>query len=98
MGYLPLPEVLRPFDSRITQLAPNWDVTTFWSVLAKMDINLSVVKASPFSDCKSEIKWIEASMLGIPSVLSSNSNYRGILTDGREAMLADSVETWEHKL
>ncbi|MGH6887648.1 MAG: glycosyltransferase [Rhizomicrobium sp.] len=98
MGFLPLPAVLLPFANRITQLPPNWNTNMFWSVLATADINLSVVKSGPFSDCKSEIKWIEAAMFGIPSILSSTSSHTEFLNDGHDAMLASSNEDWHHKL
>jgi glycosyltransferase involved in cell wall biosynthesis len=98
MGYLPLPKVLQPYASRITQLPPVWDVNTFWSALSEADINLSVLKPGMISDCKSEIKWLEAAMLGIPSVVSGTATHRELLTDGRHAMLADSASEWCAKL
>ncbi|MGH6889591.1 MAG: glycosyltransferase [Rhizomicrobium sp.] len=98
MGYLPLPKVLQPYASKITRLPPVWDVNTFWSVLSEADINLAVLKPGVVSDCKSEIKWLEAAMLGIPSVVSGTSTHRELLTDGRDAMFADSVAEWCDKL
>jgi glycosyltransferase involved in cell wall biosynthesis/tetratricopeptide (TPR) repeat protein len=98
MGYLPLPDVLQPHASKITQLPPVWDVNTFWSALSEVDINLSVLKPGVIADCKSEIKWLEAAMLGIPSVVSATQTHTELLTDGRDAMLADSAEAWERKL
>jgi glycosyltransferase involved in cell wall biosynthesis len=98
MGFLPLPSVLRPYESRIIQLPPVWDINIFWSTLAEADINLSVLKPGLISDCKSEIKWLEAAMLGIPSVVSATATFTEILSDGRDAMLADTVDSWRHKL
>lgn len=98
MGFLPLPKVLQPYTNRITQLPAIWDVSTFWAALSEADINLAVLKPGVISDCKSEIKWLEAAMLGVPSVVSGTATYREILTDGRDAMLADSVADWCDKL
>jgi len=39
------------------------------------DINLSVLKPGVISDCKSEIKWLEAAMLGIPSIVSATQTH-----------------------
>lgn len=98
MGYLPLPDVLQPHAGRITQLPPVWDVNTYWAALSEADINLSVLKPGVISDCKSEIKWLEAAMLGIPSIVSATQTHTELLTDGRDAMLADSEEAWKQKL
>jgi glycosyltransferase involved in cell wall biosynthesis len=98
MGHLPIPDMLLPYEDRIVQLPPVWDTNVFWSALAQADINLSVLKPSVLSDGKSEIKWLEAAMLRIPSVVSPTTTHVELLTDGVDAMLAGSVDAWEQKL
>jgi len=98
MGHLPLPAGLAPYEHRIVRLPVVWDTNAFWSALAQADINLSVLKPGIISDSKSEIKWLEAAMLGIPSVVSATATHTEILSDGVDVMLADSVESWERKL
>src|SRR5690606_38087346 len=70
VGRFPPLAALNCFGSRITRMAPNWDFETYLQHLAKADINIAAINPSIFNDCKSEIKWLEAGMFGIPSVLS----------------------------
>lgn len=98
-GYLTLPDELLQFGTRIVRIPPIWDLNIYWrEILANADINLAVLKPGLVSDCKSEIKWMEAAMLGVPSLVSATATYREILEDGQTALLANSVEEWEHKL
>jgi tetratricopeptide (TPR) repeat protein len=88
VGYVPLPAVLAAFADRIDRLSPIWDENVYWSLLAEVDINIAVLAPGPVNDCKSEIKWLEAAMLGLPSVVSPTANYRDVLVDGETALFA----------
>ncbi len=94
MGYLTLPECLLRHRHRITCLEPVWDVETYWAVLAEMDISIAVLKPGHVADCKSEIKWLEAAMLGIPSVVTGTATYRDVIEDGVTGLLASTPEDW----
>jgi glycosyltransferase involved in cell wall biosynthesis/tetratricopeptide (TPR) repeat protein len=98
VGYVPLPAVLGAFADRIDRLPPIWDENVYWSLLAEVDINLAVLAPGPVNDCKSEIKWLEAAMLGLPSVVSPTANYRDVLTDGETALFAASADEWFDRL
>ncbi len=98
-GYLTLPDELLQLGERIVRIPPIWDLDVYWKgILAPADINLAVLKPSLVTDCKSEIKWMEAAMLGVPSLVSATATYQEILEDGQTALLADSVEEWKNKL
>lgn len=93
MGYLTLPNDLLPFSNRISVLNPCWDLDTYWGVLQKMDINLSILQQNEISHCKSEIKWLEAGMLGIPSVLPKTKTLCEAAEEGKYALLYDSHDS-----
>lgn len=98
-GYLTLPNLLLPFEDRIICIPPIWDLSSYWTtIVAQADINIAVLKPGLMSDCKSEIKWLEAAMLGVPSLVSATATYREILTDGHTAMLAENEQQWQDKL
>lgn len=98
-GYLSLPTILSAFDDRIVCIPPIWDLEIYWAnIVANADINIAVLKPGLVSDCKSEIKWLEAAMMGVPSIVSSTATYRDILEDGQTAMVAASIEEWREKL
>ncbi|MEH3118246.1 MAG: glycosyltransferase [Methylorubrum populi] len=97
-GYLRLGDGFRRFAHRVRQLGFTDDVTAYWEALSGADINLAVLAPGPFADAKSEIKWLEAAMCGIPSVVSATRTYREILVDGQDALLAGTVQDWTRAL
>lgn len=95
VGYLRLPAAFRTrFKDQFTQLPPVSSVQGYWSLLEQADINIAVLHDDTINACKSELKWFEAACFGIPSVLSSTANYRDVVKDGEDAMLATTVDEW----
>ncbi|WP_462123504.1 glycosyltransferase [Methylorubrum aminovorans] len=97
-GYLQLGDGFRRFAHRVRQLGFTDDVAAYWEALSGADINLAVLSPGPFADAKSEIKWLEAAMCGIPSIVSTTRTYREILVDGQDALLAETVQDWKRAL
>ena len=85
---------LSRFGSRVKRLTTNWKFEQYLRQLETTDINLAVVNPSPFNDCKSEIKWLEAGLLGIPSVLSRTETHRLTVEDGKTGFLCERPEEW----
>ncbi len=67
------------------------EIEDYWALLAEADVNLSVLRRTPVTDVKSEIKWLEAAMLGIPSVVSATDTFDGVITDGVDGFVAAST-------
>lgn len=97
-GYLQLDRQFAPFANRVLQLGFSPDVAAYWETLSGADINLAVLAPSPMSDAKSEIKWLEAAMCGIPSIVSATRTYRETLVDGEDAFLAQTPQDWSRAL
>ncbi|ACL60424.1 glycosyl transferase group 1 [Methylobacterium nodulans ORS 2060] len=97
-GHLKLDPAFAPFEDRIRQLGFTARVADYWEILSGVDINLAVLHPGKTADAKSEIKWLEAAMCGIPSVVSGTRTYREILADGEDVLLADTPEAWEAAL
>lgn len=98
MGYLTLPRALRPYHEQITLRAPIWDLRAYWNVLREMDISLAVLKPGLLADCKSEIKWLEAAMLGVPSVVTATRTYAEVIESPRTGLLVDDSAGWFRQL
>jgi glycosyltransferase involved in cell wall biosynthesis len=79
---------LDPDHPDVRVIAPIWDFETFCAEVAKADINLSVLEPSILTDAKSEIKWMEAAMFAIPSVVSPTATHRAVIEDGLTGCLA----------
>jgi len=93
-GYLQLRPEFKRFEKRITQAGFINDLDAYWTLLSSCDINIASLSPSPMTDCKSEIKWLEAAILGIPSVLSRTGTFEEVLEEGVDAILVDDVAGW----
>ena len=92
-GHLTLPDQLNEFSYRITKV-DLLEVDEYFDLLAHTDINLAPLAPGLFADCKSEIKWLEAAALGIPTVASATEVYQKAIDHGENGLLADSTDQW----
>ena len=97
-GYLGLGAAFEPFLDRITRFDWIPDVQAYWSLLAEADINLAVLAPYATTDAKSEIKWLEAAAMGVPSLVSATDRYLEVLEDGSDALIAADATEWTDKL
>jgi glycosyltransferase involved in cell wall biosynthesis len=87
-------EALESIMQNITVIDPLWDIDEYWSILKKCDINLAVLKNNLITDCKSEIKWMEAAMFGIPSVVSGSATHCEVIEHGVTGLICNTPEEW----
>jgi len=98
IGHLALGPMFDPFARQITRIALLADTRSYWSLLAACDINLAVLAPGLMSDCKSEIKWLEAAVVGLPSLVSATATYCEVIEDGQTGLLADTPDEWTQAL
>ena len=67
-------------------------------LIAKVDINLMPLEDSFFHACKSENKWMEAALVKVPTIASSNSELTSAIEDGKTGYLCKDLNEWEWKL
>jgi glycosyltransferase involved in cell wall biosynthesis len=95
IGYLRLRSNFDQFSSRITQLGFVSNLDQYWSLLAAADINIAVLSQGLMADCKSELKWLEAAVLQVPSIVSATATYLEVLTDSVDALIVgDDSSAW----
>ena len=97
-GFLTLDERFTPYRTRIAQVGWTKSVADYWSLLAEADINLAVLAPGATTDGKSEIKWLEAATLGVPSIVSDTHRYAEVLADGVDALIARDPAAWQAAL
>ena len=69
------------------------------SLLCQFDINIApLVADNPFSQSKSEIKYMEAGLVRVPTIASSISAFRYAIRSGENGWLAESNQDWETSL
>jgi len=80
MGHISMTGMLKNLGNSLTLIEPVSDIESYWEILrSEADINLAVLTSNEVTDTKSEIKWLEAGMFGIPSVVSSTATYQEVV-------------------
>ncbi|MEW6270127.1 MAG: glycosyltransferase [Thermodesulfobacteriota bacterium] len=96
-GPVRVPESLEAFAERIER----WPFVA-WSDLAervaRLDVNLAPLELpNPFNQAKSEVKYLEAGAVQVPTVASPSDAFR-IALDGGAGLLARDEDEWERAL
>ena len=84
------------------ELPPNnMDFEKFMPWLSKTvdwDIAIVPLQDSSFNQCKSELKFIELTILAIPGVYSNICVYNNVIEDGVNGFLASNDDEWVEKV
>ena len=71
--------LIRPIPGRAF-MHPIWDFDSYCAAVAQADINLSVLAPSLLTERQeARIKWMEAAMFAIPSVVSPTATHRDVV-------------------
>jgi len=93
IGELNLPKDFSQFGKRVERFRGT-SYQDYLKLMAACDIAIAPLEPTLFNDAKSNIKFIEASMVSLPSVCSARAEFSGIIEHGRNGMLADDLTTW----
>ncbi len=74
----------------------NWQERP--SLYSKIDIQLMPIPKDPYYETKSERKWLEASLVKIPTVMSYTEEMSKVVKHGENGMLCRSKEEWKQVL
>lgn len=95
VGYLVLPvKFLEKHKNKIEQVSIISNYHDYLKLIKQADINVAVLHSDPVNDCKSELKWMEAGFLGIPSVVSKTANYTHVIDHGKSGFVANDQNDW----
>jgi glycosyltransferase involved in cell wall biosynthesis len=93
LGYLELPPALEQYSARITRRNFT-DSAGYMSDLAAVDINLVPLLNNEFNECKSAIRYMEAGLLGIPTVATAVGDFKHIVVHRETGLLAQEDADW----
>ena len=97
-GRVELPAVLLSLLDRV-QFFPFVPWRELPALLQEADINLAPLEMhNKFTNCKSELKYLEAGLLEIPTIASSVGGYVNAITNGMNGFLCESTSGWEAAL
>jgi hypothetical protein len=69
------------------------------AVLAGLDINLAPLRSdNPFCQSKSEIKFMEAAMVRVPTIASPTDAFQTAIRNGENGVLAETTADWQGTL
>ncbi len=92
-GYLNLSQEFEPFMSKITRI-PFLPADAYLQSVADFDINLAPLETSVFNDAKSNIKFIEAALVSVPTVASPSRTMAECVEHGKNGFLASTSDEW----
>ena len=67
--------------------------------ISGVDINITPLEiGNPFCESKSELKFIEAGVVGVPTVAAATQTFRETIEDGMDGFVASDTKEWQEKL
>lgn len=98
VGPLDIESKLNKFTGRIKQL-PYVPRNEHFENISKIDINLAPLEVGdPFCEAKSELKFFEAGIVGVPTVASATQTFKEAISDGFDGFVANDTIEWKNKL
>ncbi|MEW6272037.1 MAG: glycosyltransferase [Thermodesulfobacteriota bacterium] len=98
VGHIDVSETFGRFGQRHAHL-PLMPWQRLFALMAQVDVNLAPLEqGNPFTECKSSIKFLEAALVGVPTVASALSDFERVIDDGSNGVLVRTREGWRDAL
>ena len=93
VGYMKLPDNLKKLkDKGRVIVHPFVSYQELEYLIARVDINVIPLQKNLFNDCKSELKFFEASIVNTITVACNNNVYSKVIKHGKNGYLANEYE------
>ena len=97
VGELKLSDDFKAISSKIiTHEIVDWKILP--ELISSFDINIVPFEENAFNEAKSEIKWLEASLVKIPTIASNIGSFKANIINGKTGLLCSTEEEWYHAL
>lgn len=96
IGFISIPRELR--SSPRVHCIEFLEKDTYYRTISGYDIALMPLEQTIFNDAKSNIKYQEASLFGIPSIASPCAEFVEAITDGVDGIIAETREQWRNAI
>ena len=94
VGHLTLPEYFGEFGPRV-EIIPFMRWQGLADVYRRVDINLAPLEYdNDFTEAKSELKYLEAALLSVPTVASDLGAYRASIDNWKTGVLCKDGQEW----
>lgn len=95
VGFLDLPASIREYMSRI-EFFPLSDFVNLQRLIGETEINIVPLQNNIFTNCKSDLKFFEAGIVGTITISSGTFTFRNVIRHGYNGFLAQSWEWGDH--
>ena len=96
-GELSFPIFLNEFSSQIiTKKFINWKKLP--RIISSVDINIAPIEKTIFNAAKSENKWVEASLVKVPTVASNFGEFKNVIIHNETGLLCSNIDDWYDSL
>lgn len=97
IGQLELSPIFNEFKEQVHRIS-RLSTENYFREISQYDIALMPLTNNFFNECKSNIKYIEASALNIPSVASNIYEFSHVIEDGENGFVASTEKEWYEKI
>jgi glycosyltransferase involved in cell wall biosynthesis len=98
VGYLDLGAAWQRFAGRVERIGFQ-SPPDLLRRIAETDLNLAPLElGNPFCEAKSELKFFEAALVGVPTVASATEPFAAAIEDGVSGFLARDESDWSRAL
>jgi len=97
VGDIDIPESLSKYKDKLI-IKPFVDYRKLPGLIKQVDINLIPLVDNLFNEAKSEIKWLEASLVKVVSVSSNIGSLKEMIIDNKTGILCSSKQEWFENL
>jgi glycosyltransferase involved in cell wall biosynthesis len=91
VGYIESGPALRKYGNRVNR-QPFQDYVNLQRLISSVEFNLMPLQSNDFTNCKSELKYFEAAVVGALSIASPSHTYVGAIRDGENGYIAKAHE------
>ncbi len=96
VGFMEPKGPLLRYANRI-EVFPFQDFLNLQRITGEVELNLAPLQINTFTNCKSELKYFEAAIVGTPTIASPTFTFQNAIRDGENGFLANAHE-WEAKI
>lgn len=97
VGLLDLPDEMKDVKDKIIT-SPFVDYRELPSLIRSVDINIAPLEDNIFNEAKSENKWMEASLVKIPTIASNVGAFKDSIINNKTGLLCSNEEEWYNSL